>query len=212
VGSVNEVSVNYKRIIILLLVGIFIANNQDVFAQLIDLGVEGDVFEIKEPDMREWIKNKAKNFDFVKLQNELTDKVTNFKPKGFEISRAIEYKTHYYNPEVVLTEPLFDHKGNILKPAGYRDNPLNYFSFTQTLVFFDGNDEKQLKYAFDIEAQKDNVVLIEVNGDVLGDIKKYKKSIFFANQNLVDKLQIQRVPSMAYQEGMMIRIDEVKLD
>ncbi len=203
--------INPKKLFLYLIVYLF-CFPQTCFSELIDLGTFGETYEIQEKDIVELIKEKTSDADVKKIQGEYVKKIKEYKPKGFNIEKVSKTGTHYYSPEVVLSEPLLDHKGNILLPAGYSDNPLYYKSFKPIVIFFDGNDEKQINYVLNLSKTiyKDKeIIFIATDGNVFNLMDKHNRRMYFATDFIIKTLDIKHVPSIAYQEGFLIRIDEI---
>jgi conjugal transfer pilus assembly protein TraW len=107
---------------------------------------------------------------------------------------------------VQLTRDLEDHNGKIFAKKGERFNPLDRISMTRVILFFDGDEESHVKWAF---SKQQNACLILVKGSPLELQKRFDQPVYFDQQgSLVSKLGIKQVPAMVRQEQKILIISE----
>ncbi len=113
----------------------------------------------------------------------------------------------------MVVENITDAKGNILVPAGTRQNPLAVVSLSKHLLFFDGSDERQVAWAHATIARYGGKVKpILVAGSYLALMQRWQLPVYFDQQGaLTHKLGITHVPALVSQEGLQLRIDELPL-
>jgi conjugal transfer pilus assembly protein TraW len=128
-------SVTWKHILlviawaVLISVAVYIAN-----AEARVLGIEGNVYPIKETDLTTLIAKKAEAFDFEKYAEEnrrqLTDRVKSFRPVDAvaDLPAANVSAAYKIDPTYVLPYDLRDAQGEIIYPRGYSFNPLEVMS------------------------------------------------------------------------------------
>ena len=103
-----------------------------------------------------------------------------------------------------------DGRGGVLYPKGYTFNPLNYISFTRTLVVINGNDPDQVKWfaASEYKGRVDVMLLLtEGRYGRLG--KKLDVPLFYADSQIVERLHLAAVPSVVKQEGKEMVVSEI---
>lgn len=184
------------------------------------LGVIGPTYRISEPDMLEWIENKARakveSGEALKYMQEraaaIKDKLTN--PVALTtVSKALTNKTSYYDPTFQVEENVLDEKGAILVPAGTTINPLDKVGLSRTLIFFDARDASQVAFAkkyIDKVAGLTQPIL--VGGSYFDLMKAWSTPVYFDQQgSLVRRFAIKHVPAIVRQEGKRLRIDEIAL-
>ncbi len=186
-----------------------------------DLGAVGPVYEIKEPHAIEYIKEtllkKQRSGELAKWEEESKQRVIagirNPQPVP-GITRADAARTFYYDPTFVLHENIIDHQGNILYPAGFTKNPLEVFSLSKHILFFDARDRKQVAMARQlITHYKGRVAPILVGGSYLDLMREWKLRVFYDQYGeLTERFGITKVPALVSQEGLMLRIDELKVE
>ena len=110
-----------------------------------------------------------------------------------------------------MRENITDAKGNILVPAGTRQNPLTVVSLSKHLLFFDGTDERQVERARElITYYHGKLKPVLVAGSYLALMQRWQLPVYFDQQGaLTSKLGITHVPALVSQEGLQLRIDEL---
>lgn len=179
-----------------------------------DYGVKGHVFEIKEESMLDMIKDRLAKAEssgvLKKMQKQFQEKVKArlLKPKAVSgISRTIEPRIFHVDPTYTQSKDIKDAEGNILVPAGTTVNPLEELNWGEPLIFIDGEDQEQIDWA---RGQQGKIVL--VNGSVLEISDQISRVVYFdQGGSLTDKFGIQHTPAIVTQDGLRLKIEEVKL-
>lgn len=179
-----------------------------------DYGVKGHVFEIKEESMLDMIKDRLAKAEssgvLKKMQKQFQEKVKArlLKPKAVSgISRTIEPRIFQVDPTYTQSKDIKDAEGNILVPAGTTVNPLEELNWGEPLIFIDGEDQEQIDWA---RGQQGKIVL--VNGSVLEISDQISRVVYFdQGGSLTDKFGIQHTPAIVTQDGLRLKIEEVKL-
>ncbi len=193
---------------------IFIGNN--VYAN--DLGTMGETYSIVEIDFLKFIQERVgsmqKNGQWQAVQNRVQQDAISFRdrPKRVEgLTRANETKIKRFDPSIVLDHSVTTPEGKLIAPSGTHVNPLVYISLSKALIFFDGDDPEQVKWAINQNNElKGRTKLILVNGSVLELEKKFKKSIYFDQSGaLTTRFNITHVPAIVTQDGMYLKIKEI---
>jgi conjugal transfer pilus assembly protein TraW len=125
------------------------------------------------------------------------------------ITKAIESREFFYNPSITVPFDLKDHKRRIFHKKGTRINPLTYRSLRQSLILIDGDDEKQVAWAFrHIKAK-----IILTSGSPFDLMESWNGPVYFdQGGRLTSKLGIRHVPAVVTQEGLQLKILEVMLE
>lgn len=191
-----------------------------LWATAVPLGTFGRTYAIREKDAVQEMQERASKIDlekeFKKRVNENT--VKNFKPNNLvSLPRASQDRRFTVDPTWTLDHdiPRVDENGNtvgILYPKGYTFNPLDYMRFNSTYVVFDASDRNQLEwfkkspYATDLRAK-----ILLSGGNFYDTSKALKKPAFYLTDDIVKRMGFKRVPSIAYQKGRYIEIQEVNV-
>jgi conjugal transfer pilus assembly protein TraW len=205
-----------KKTLLVLLLLLF--SSKAVVAK--DYGIHGTTYQISEKDFLKDISEKLqaaqKDGKLAKFQNDLkTQMVTSVNsPKGVDgITKASTNREWFFDPSISKPTDLADQTGKVFYRAGTKVNPLDYISMTQALIFIDGDDEIQVKWALKQYKQlKSKAKIILIRGKII-DLMRAKKVRFYFDQggNLTSKFSIKAVPAVVEQEGKMLKVREVAL-
>lgn len=183
-----------------------------------NLGTHGATFEIQEPDLLQVIEQKVSilqtsgRLDTLQKTWQSRAKTALEQPKPVShIRHTTKPRTFYFDPSITVSEDLKDHQGMIFHKVGTRVNPLQTRPLTRVLLFLDGDDSAQLKWALAEAKQRQNkTILILVKGSPLKQMEQTKLRFYFdQGGQLVQKLGIQQVPARVVQVGLMLKIDEI---
>ncbi len=195
-----------------------------------DFGVHGTIADIEEEDPIAFIQRKLKTLEdsgeLEKHAQELTRKTREAveRPKPIAgLLRALETRVFYKDPTYVVPKDLKDHRGQAFAKKGTRINPLETVSMVCDLLFFDGDDPDQKAW---VEEQLGEVALphpmhdsrrrlklILVKGAPLKLAETWKQVVFFDQGGIITKkLGIKHVPARVSQEGLRLRITEVRVE
>jgi conjugal transfer pilus assembly protein TraW len=185
-----------------------------------DLGIHGVTYQIKEKSLLEEIQEKLqeakKDGRLDKFQNgvkkQMLDQANNPEPVD-GILKATSSREWLYDPSISWPDDLKDQNGKVFYRAGTKVNPLDKISLTRALLFIDGSDESQVKWALDqYNRRKSKAKIILVKGRIIDLMKKKKVRLYFDQTGfLVKKFSIKAVPASVEQEGKMLRVKEVAL-
>jgi conjugal transfer pilus assembly protein TraW len=205
------------KLLVLLFLLFSITANQKSIAR--DYGIVGTTYLIIEKDFLKEIQEKLKEMEqngkLAKFQNgikkQMVDSVNKTKPVA-GITPTKFAKSWLFDPSVFLDKNLTDQNGRVFYKAGTKVNPLDHLSLTRTLIFIDGDDETQVKWAIKQDKLKKNKTkIILVKGAIIDLMKQTKTRLYFdQNGTLTKKFSIEHTPTVE-QEGKKLRISEVLL-
>lgn len=185
-----------------------------------DLGIHGVTYPIKEKNLLEEIQEKLqeakKDGRLDKFQssvkNQMLDQANDPRPVA-GIIKASSNRDWLYDPSVTWPEDLKDQNGRVFYRAGTKVNPLDKISLTKALLFIDGSDESQVKWAVaDFKRRKGKAKIILVKGRIIDLMRKSKIRLYFDQEGfLTKKFSILAVPASVEQEGKMLRVKEVAI-
>ena len=184
-----------------------------------DLGIHGRVYDIEENDLLKVLQSRAQaemdsgNWDTrVEEWRDQAKQQAN-RPKGIHLPRATKITSHLYDPSIIVPKDIVDTSGRLIQPAGTKANPFNYISMTRHLIFIDGDDRDQVDWMLEVTASEpDRFKVILTQGAVIELMKALDRRLFFDQQQIyTEKLAIQSLPALVYQEGLFLRIDEVAI-
>lgn len=198
--------------ILIFCIALIIFTYQDALSK--DFGVVGHVWDIKEEDILEYIEKKLRLVDVDKLKEEMRDKTREVveRPKLVNgVTDNLLPRIHYHDPSYVVPEDIYDHKGNLLYKAGYKVNPLNQVPLRERLIFINGDNGEQVKYALKRRKEYQGLAkIILTKGAPLEIQRKEKVWMYFDQQGvLTTKLGIKAVPALVEQSGLRLKVTEV---
>ena len=183
-----------------------------------DLGTFGTVYDIVEKDALKELEEKAKSVDFSKAvdRNALVKKARNFTPEDVKEMRMIgaarKDRTFLVDMTYTLERDIKDDKGNIVYPAGYTFNPLNFVSYPRTLVILNGKRPEHIRWFEESPYAKDiQVALLLTDGSYNELSRSLKRPVFYASTKLIEVFKIQAVPSVVRQSGAYMEVTEVRI-
>lgn len=185
-----------------------------------DYGIQGVTYEITEKDflkeLQEKLQEAQKSGKLAKFQDDVKKQMISSvnSPKAVEgITKATFAREWYFDPSVSKPTDLADQNGQVFYLAGTKVNPLDYMSFTKTLIFIDGDDEAQVRWALaQNKIKKSRAKIILVKGRVIDLMRQKKIRLYFDQQGtLTTKFGIKAVPATVAQEGKMLKVMEVPL-
>lgn len=180
----------------------------------------GPVYPITEQDMLEAIKQKLeakkKSGELQRLQDEAIarskEAIMNPAPVG-GLTKTVMPRSYYYDPTLVVNQEIKTPDGIVLAKPGDRLNPLDKVSMTNIMVFFDGRDSSQVAKAKSIVDRSNGLAMPILVGGSIDLMRIWKQRIYFDQSGvLVKKFGIRQVPALVYQEGPMLRIDEIAVE
>jgi len=213
----------------LILACIMVATMKDVDTHAKDFGVNGHTHQIAEQPLLRMIEERLQKVDMQKEQEKMTtivkDRVNNPAPIS-GIEPAITNRVFYFDPAYTLDEDVSLPCGKILHKAGTKVNPLEHMNLSRRLFFIDARQKRQIKWLKELlntqvlkqedkELVEDRIIL--VGGSVFKlkeDLKDQHKDKIYFDQNgeLTSKFGIKASPAVALQDGLMLKIEEIKLN
>ena len=185
-----------------------------------DYGIVGTTYEIAEKDFLKEIQEKLqeaqKSGKLSKFQDDMKKQMVSSvnAPKEVQgITRATVAREWFFDPSISKPNDLADQNGKVFYKAGTKVNPLDYLPMTQTLIFIDGDDDAQVKWALkQNKIRKSKTKIILIRGRII-DLMRARKTRLYFDQggNLTKKFEIKTVPATVEQEGKMLKVREVVL-
>jgi conjugal transfer pilus assembly protein TraW len=181
-----------------------------------DLGVVGKTYPMLERDVSEEIRARIGRIDWKEVlsRSGLGEKARRFKPYGLkELPRAGQDTNRLVSVEYTLDMDIPDSRGNVLYPRGYTFNPLDYMSYSKTMVVFNGDDDKQVAwFRKSPYLKKVDVIVLITGGDYLTLSADLGQPVYFLDTRIAEKLQLRAIPSIIRQMNRFMEVREIKVD
>lgn len=174
-----------------------------------DLGQQGSVYEIVEPDMIEEMKRRTIAIDWEAKKREALKRYwSNQKYDTYEVAQA--WRTFDVDPTVLVTDDVRNADGIVIRKAGERINPLDLRPFEKEVIFFDATDEEQRRRVSDYVAHQSDpkapykariYVSTRFDGakgwDGYKELTDWLKAPLYQNQpGLTERFGVVRIPSV----------------
>ena len=177
-----------------------------------NLGVHGKLYEIKEESMLSYVIRRTGEIDMRVLredmEKELEESYAEHSLVSLDVPSATEERVRYVDPSVIVRNPLRDHAGKIISPAG-TVNPLDHVSLSKSILVL---RENQLKRAFEkMSGKGERPILVITDGDIQRASSLAGQVVYKATPFMLRRLQIEKVPSFVTQKGKKLRVEEMIL-
>ena len=176
-----------------------------------DLGVRGRLYEIKEEDMLSYVRRKAGEIDMRALRENMTGNLERAHGKLSVVSLGVppaeEERTRYVDPSVNAPNPVYDLAGKIVSPAG-TVNPLEHVPLSRPILFLREDQAERLLGVID----EKKPVLLLTDGDVRGASSLAGRMVYRANPFILERLRVEKTPSVVTQDGLKLKIREIVLE
>jgi len=209
----------------LILACIMVATMMDMKTHAKDFGTKGHANQIIEQPFLKMIDERLQKVDIKKEQEKMTsivkDRVNNPAPIR-AIDPATTGRVFYFDPTYTLDKDVVLPCGKILHKAGTKVNPLEHMKLNRRLFFIDSRDKLQVQWLKkqladpqtpQADLVEDRIILVG------GSVFKLKESLgklhadkvyFDQNGELTNKFGIKASPAIAQQEGLKLKIEEIK--
>lgn len=179
-----------------------------------DLGVQGAVYTIVEPDLLSGIQDKLKKMQadgglarqqHLMLQRTIQHVLRPPRVMGVsDLPPGMPPKTRYFDPSIIIHHDIRNADGKVLASKGTRINPLDYTELHTVLIFINGDNNKQLEWATRLipknRQQGKSSTLILVNGNIKTVGESLQHRVYFDQYGkLCQRFAITHTPTIVYQ-------------
>lgn len=177
----------------------------------------GKTYEIAEPDMIEAIqKHIQDNHEKIEKKYEemktLTqEKINNMTPTLTKsIHHARKNREFIANTLYENQSDIKDNQGKILYHKGYKYDPMDYIQLPYSIVFINGENKQEIEWLKKSDMLNTAAFRILITNGKYADVTKaIGQNIFFATDQILNRLNIEATPSIATQVGNKLKITEV---
>jgi conjugal transfer pilus assembly protein TraW len=171
----------------------------------------GPVYPIIEPDWLVYLPQQAEKRLRERpptLSKEQLRLAIRRQMPGTDLPEVKVPRTYSIDPGVKVSQPVPDHTGKIVIPAGGRINPLNYLPAFRPIVILDGRKAQQVAWVREVIAKVNPLILI-TGGDAMELNMRLDVPVYPAPKALIERFSIERVPVILSQEDLQIKVEEV---
>ncbi len=168
----------------------------------------GPTFEIQERSFLEMVQSRmaaAKaSGKLDEIEAEVKARVQNkaiHPPAVQGLSSEQIDRRYYFDPTITVEEDIQDHRGVVIHHKGKRLNPLHYVSWGSPMVFIDGEDEAQVKWALS-EHKSHGGKIVLVKGSPIELYRQTGVRFYFDQAGkITSQFDIKHVPARVSQDG-----------
>lgn len=190
----------YNRILILTL---SVSISGLVFSKDIVTGV---VYEIIENDAEIELMERVKNVNWNEELKKKNDVSTWAAVKSEYLPIAQETILRSYVPFYKTEFEIKDNKGKIIYPKGYSFNPLRFMTMPNKIYILTPSTAKFFKGKI---SNRDQIII--ANGNPLDQREVLNAPVFTLDEKTKDRLGIEKAPSIVWQEGALLKIQEISI-
>jgi conjugal transfer pilus assembly protein TraW len=179
-----------------------------------DLGKYGATYPIIEEDAISQLKKAIAKYDWEKFKSKQKEKIKNYKPKDLvDLPVAKEDKVFKVDMTGAIKEDIIGRDGEVIYPKGYRYNPMEYVFMRRIIVFINGKDEKQIDWYKKSPYPADTRTMLLITDGSYLDVRKKLNTmtVYYANKEIIERMGIKAVPSVAVQKGTELEVQEYAL-
>jgi len=180
-----------------------------------NLGNYGQIFEVKEVDIRAVIQNKLsvmeKTGELETRKKEAVDRISKqvIRPKSLSLTKLNKTTVHYIDPSITVNKDVYTPNGQLIVKAGTKVNPFERITLSKALFFFDSDDEKQIEWVKSHYQQYNQVKFILTSGNVKDATNLFGKVYFDMGGEITAKLNVKHVPAVAIQDGLKWKVTQI---
>lgn len=181
-----------------------------------DYGVYGAVFPVKEQSFLDVIfdrlaaMDKSGELDEMRrgMQAKARSRINRPVPVG-GIMRAEVHHMFEVDLSIRLEQDLMDHDCVVFAAAGTVVNPLDHSRFQKRLVFIDGDDPDQVRFAVELSHREPTKIIL-INGSPLDLTEEHSLPFYFDQGGMITAgLQIAAVPSVVSRDYPNMIVQEI---
>lgn len=186
-----------------------------------DLGLQGPVREIKEPDLIGVMQARLSQIDWQQKKQAALARFWQ-QPRFYTLSAAPKKCRRVLDPTVVVTENIQTANGQVIAPKGIRINPLSLRPFSQTVVVFDPLIPKQqaliqqalLKNQPASGAKRVTYIATQFNREAgwagyEALTEQLQAPVFLLTPDVLERFELRHTPSMITAQGQQFVIEEL---
>lgn len=183
-------------------------------ARAADLGVDGEIWPITEPDLLEAIHAELNRAAADGRLARFNDRVANqgqqalMSPPSLGLPRARQDRSWLHDPTMIVQRDILTHQGVLIAAAGTRINPLEHVPLREPLIFIDGSDPRQVRWGLE---QAGKIIL--TGGQPKALMERHKRRMYLDQKGvLTSRFRITALPGRVRQDGLLLLIEEVFLE
>ena len=177
--------------------------------EIVQLEPVGPTSAVIETDLAEELRQRAVRVDVERLRSAQA----RYQPANLQaLPRAEKDTTTMVDLTHTLEEDVQDANGQVLYPAGFTFNPLQYVSLSGALVVIDGSDPEQVAWFKGSPYGANRRALLLLSGGLAAPLRdELRRPVAYLTKDIAQRLQLRAVPSVVVERDNQLEIREVSL-
>jgi len=173
----------------------------------------GKTFQIAEPNALEEIQRRVAERGTAltaQLQAEAREAYKTYQPRNLaQLPPAQKDRIRDIDPTWVLPYDILNDAGEILYPKGFVVNPTEFVFWRKRMIVIDGGDPAQIQWLIKSGMHLDPLSMIVLcDGSYIEAMEDLGTKVFYLDQTIKDRFQLQYAPSVVVQNKNKFRIAE----
>jgi len=184
--------------------------------ELDDLGTQGPTVEILEPDARDILKTRVRNFNWADYQAQQIRAFWDSQHHD-SLPDAIVKKQYTIDPSIEVPRTIASSTGHTIIFKGQRLNPLSLLPMNERILLFDARRESHLLWVEHIVNTSPHPSNLLITTSVHPDhgfehlealMKRLNTRIYLAPRRMVQRFKIKALPAMIQNVDNILRLTE----
>ncbi|QEM66755.1 hypothetical protein FO488_00340 [Geobacter sp. FeAm09] len=176
------------------------------------IGTVGQTYKFAERDALTEVVERARKVDWRHILAAAKEQARHFRPELPAIPRATAARVHKVTMTFTLDVDVPDpqNPSRIKYPRGFVFNPLQQFTMPACVIFVNADDRAQQKWLASFQQALNPVTpVLLTDGDIEKAEKALKRPVYYADRQLLEIFGVERVPSVACQNGATLNVEEI---
>ena len=165
----------------------------------------GQTYPIAEPDTLQEIQTRAQQVDWIRWMRKQPKDYSAF--DSVRLPRNAKAGSRLFDPTYVLPADVTDEQGKVLAPKGTKVNPLTRMKLPGRYIVISPTSADYAWLDSVAKPESEDLILI-ANGNVLTEIETTHRKLYSLDERFIERFGLAGVPSIVYQEGALLRVDE----
>ena len=206
--SISFILKNPLLALFILSTSLFLVGPSSLQAKPKDLGVYGNLYPIEEVDLLAYIQERAKQVNPEEVEKKAMGNFEQSLEVSLGVPEAKENRIRYIDPSITVSSPIYDHQGHIVAPPG-KLNPLEKVNLTSTIVVI---KESQIRIIPELKKAHRNLLILLTDGNLQRAAETAEQMVYRVDSHILERLGIEKVPSLITQEGVRLKVEEIPVN
>ena len=178
--------------------------------EIVQLEPVGPTSPVIETDLVDELRQRVRLIDMEQVRQTQE----RYQPANLHaLPRAEKDTTTRVDLTHTLEEDVQDANGQVLYPAGFTFNPLQYVSLSGALVVIDGSDPEQVAWFKGSPYGTNRRALLLLSGGSAAALRdELRRPVAYLTEDIARRLQLRAAPSVVMEHDQHLTVREVRID